>query len=285
VPFIEVSRISKSFIAPSGRPRDVLRDVSLRVEPGEFMSIVGAMGSGKSTLLSILAGLTAPDSGQIVIGDEPVRGVRRDAAVVFQNYSLLPWFTALENVRLAVQAASPHLSRADQAAHARNALEQVGLGKALDRRPGQLSGGMRQRVAIARAFATDPELLFLDEPFGALDALTREAVQMDLLRLCTSAKRPVTTVMITNSVEEAILLSDWIVPMLPGPPATLGAPIPVELVRPRSVAQLAHDEAATHVRAHVIATLTDAIGGRTRRSVKPNREALTPVALAAEESR
>jgi nitrate/nitrite transport system ATP-binding protein len=285
VPFIEVSRVSKSFIAPSGRPRDVLRDVSLRVEPGEFVSIVGAMGSGKSTLLSILAGLTAPDSGQIVIGDEPVRGVRRDAAVVFQNYSLLPWFTALENVRLAVQAASPHLSRADQAAHARNALEQVGLGKALDRRPGQLSGGMRQRVAIARAFATDPELLFLDEPFGALDALTREAVQMDLLRLCTSAKRPVTTVMITNSVEEAILLSDWIVPMLPGPPATLGAPIPVELVRPRSVAQLAHDEAATHVRAHVIATLTDAIGGRTRRSVKPNREALTPVALAAEESR
>ena len=107
-------------------------------------------------------------------------------------------------------------------AQARRALEQVGLGNALNRRPGQLSGGMRQRVAIARAFATNPEVLFLDEPFGALDALTRETVQQDLVRLCSSAERPVTTVMITNSVEEAILLSDWIVPMLPGPPATLG---------------------------------------------------------------
>ena len=283
--FIEVSGVSKSFPAANGTVRPVLRDVSLRVERGEFASIVGAMGSGKSTFLSILAGLTTVDSGSVVVGGDTVRGVRSDAAFVFQNYSLLPWFTALENVRLAVEAASAGLTREAQVAQARRALEQVGLGNALSRRPGQLSGGMRQRVAIARAFATNPEVLFLDEPFGALDALTRETVQQDLVRLCSPAERPVTTVMITNSVEEAILLSDFIVPMLPGPPATLGAPIPIELARPRSVAQLAHEEAASHVRAHVIATLTAALGGRARRILtKAAADAVAPVALA-EESR
>jgi nitrate/nitrite transport system ATP-binding protein len=283
--FIEVSGVSKAF--PSARgTRPVLRDVSLNVERGEFTSIVGAMGSGKSTLLSILAGLTNPDSGSVTIGGEPVRGVRSDAAFVFQNYSLLPWFSALENVRLAVQAACPSLDRPAQLARSRRALEQVGLGNAVNRRPSQLSGGMRQRVAIARAFATNPELLFLDEPFGALDALTRESLQQDLVRLCSSAERPVTAVMITNSVEEAILLSDWIVPMLPGPPAALGAPIRVQLSRPRSLSQLAYEEDATHVRAHVIATLTAALGGRVRRGqARQGEEAVTPIALATEESR
>jgi nitrate/nitrite transport system ATP-binding protein len=284
--FIGVSGVSKSFATANGGVRPVLRDVSLTVEQGEFVSIVGAMGSGKSTLLSILAGLTEADSGSVVVGGEPVRGVRSDAAVVFQNYSLLPWFTALENVRLAVQAAAPELEGDAQAARARRALEQVGLGNAINRRPGQLSGGMRQRVAIARAFAADPEVLFLDEPFGALDALTRETLQQDLVRLCSSLARPVTTVMITNSVEEAILLSDWIVPMLLGPPATLGAPIPVQLSRPRSVAQLAHDEDATHVRAHVVATLTATSGGRSRRmAAGRTAESVAARTLAAEESR
>jgi nitrate/nitrite transport system ATP-binding protein len=143
---------------------------------------------------------------------------------------------------------------------------------------------MRQRVAIARAFATNPEVLFLDEPFGALDALTRETLQQDLVRLCSSAEHPVTTVMITNNVEEAILLSDWIIPMLPGPPATLGAPIRVQLSRPRSVVQLAHEEDATRVRAHVIATLAAAHGGRRCR-VPAKADAVTRIALATEESR
>jgi ABC-type nitrate/sulfonate/bicarbonate transport system ATPase subunit len=284
--FIGMSGVSKSFATANGGVRPVLRDVSLTVERGEFVSIVGAMGSGKSTLLSILAGLTAADSGSLTVGGEPVRGVRSDAAFVFQNYSLLPWFTALENVRLAVQAVSPELGREAQAARARRALEQVGLGNAVNRRPGQLSGGMRQRVAIARAFAADPQVLFLDEPFGALDALTRETLQQDLVRLCSSLARPVTTVMITNSVEEAILLSDWIVPMLPGPPATLGTRIPVQLSRPRSVAQLAHDEDATHVRAHVVATLTATAGGRSRRmAASRTAESVAARTLAAEEFR
>src|SRR5687768_655160 len=244
------------------------------------------MGSGKSTLLSILAGLTSPDGGTVSIGGEPLTGIRHDAAYVFQNYSLLPWFSALENVRLAVEAAFPDWSKDEQRAQATRTLEQVGLGNALGRRPKQLSGGMRQRVAIARAFATKPEILFLDEPLGALDALTRETLQQELVRLCSAAERPVTAVMIPNSVEEALLLSDWIVPMLPGPPATLGPPIRVQLSRPRSVAQLAHSEDATHVRAHVIATLTAALGARTRRMPsRPEADSVRATALAAEESR
>jgi nitrate/nitrite transport system ATP-binding protein len=289
--FIEVEGVSKSFVGAGASRRLVLDRVSLSVERGEFVSIVGATGSGKSTLLSILAGLTFPDAGQVTIDGEAVRGVRRDAAFVFQNYSLLPWFSALENVRLAVEAARPDLSRTEQRAQAQRTLQQVGLGNALNRRPRQLSGGMRQRVAIARAFATNPDVLFLDEPFGALDALTRETLQQDLAQICSSAGRSATIVMITNSVEEAILLSDRIVPMLPGPPAMLGAPIPVELSRPRTTAQLAHEEQATRVRAHVVATLTAAVGNRLRRrpaitgreSVSACPERSRRVALAAEE--
>jgi nitrate/nitrite transport system ATP-binding protein len=256
--YIELRGISRSFDGPGGA-RPVLRDVSLTVAQGEFVSIVGAMGAGKSTLLGIIAGLVRPDAGEVRIDGEAVTGFRADAGFVFQNYSLLPWFTALENVRLAVAAAFPTLSRDEQRRVAADALDRVGLAHALNRRPRQLSGGMRQRVALARAFATRPRLLFMDEPFGALDALTRETLQTDLAKLCSDASEPVTVVMITNSVEEAILLSDRIVPMLAGPPARLGAPIAVELARPRSAAQLAHEEQATQVRATVVSTLTAAL--------------------------
>jgi nitrate/nitrite transport system ATP-binding protein len=288
--FIEAAGLSKSFVTARG-VRHVLRDVSLSVEHGEFVSIVGAMGTGKSTLLSLLAGLTVADTGTITIGGEPSHGIRNDSAFVFQNYSLLPWFTALENVRLAVEAAFPAMSKPEQRDLASQTLDRVGLGNALQKRPRQLSGGMRQRVAIARAFATRPKVLFMDEPFGALDALTRETLQQDLAQLCADGAEPVTTVMITNSVEEAILLSDRIVPILSGPsldsarasgrvvgpsPATLGTPIPVELSRPRSVAQLAHEEQATQVRATVISTLTASMG--RRKSTTP----AAPVAQALE---
>jgi nitrate/nitrite transport system ATP-binding protein len=264
--FLEVRKLSKSFPSPAG-VRHVLKDVSLSVEQGEFVSIVGTMGSGKSTLLSLLAGLTMPDGGSVTLDGKPVEGVRGDAAFVFQNYSLLPWFSALENVRLAVQAAFPDASAVVQKRRATEALERVGLGNALDRKPRQLSGGMRQRVSLARAFATEPRVLFLDEPFGALDALTRDTLQQDLAQLCSERQRPVTTVMITNSVEEAILLSDRIVPIVSGPPASLGAPIPVELARPRTLAQLAHDEQATHARATVVAALTASMQRRRPSSI------------------
>ena len=285
MPLIEASLVSKSFPIKGGT-RHVLQNVSLSVEQGEFVAIVGAMGSGKSTLLSLLAGLTTPDAGTIRIEGEPLNGIRRDAAFVFQNYSLLPWLSALENVRLAVGAAFPAFSRDEQRVKARQTLEKVGLGNAVTRRPGQLSGGMRQRVAIARALATDPQMLFLDEPFGALDALTRETLQQELARLCTEGERPVTTVMITNSVEEAILLSDRIVPILPGPPATLGAPIEVALPKPRTTALLAHDERATHVRAHVVSTLT-AVSRHSSLKTRPAAEFTTELAMtpAAKEAR
>ena len=272
--FLEVRGLSKSFPSPAGM-RHVLKDVTLEVEYGEFVSIVGSMGSGKSTLLSLLAGLTSPDAGAVVIDGKPVTGIRGDAAFVFQNYSLLPWFSALENVRLAVSAAFPSATAAEQRARATEALERVGLGNALDRKPRQLSGGMRQRVSLARAFATEPRVLFLDEPFGALDALTRDTLQQDLAQLCAGRDRPVTVVMITNSVEEAILLSDRIVPIVTGPPASLGAPIVVELARPRTLAQLAHDEQATHARAHVIAALTASIQRRGRSSAAGPNAALS----------
>jgi nitrate/nitrite transport system ATP-binding protein len=281
VALIQVRDVSKSF-GGGVATKPVLSRVSLSVDRGEFVSIVGAMGSGKSTLLSILAGLTPASGGTITIDGEPVHDIRRDAAFVFQNYSLLPWFTALENVRLAVEAAMPGLSRTDQRALAQRALEHVGLGTALTRRPSQLSGGMRQRVAIARAFATQPTVLFLDEPFGALDALTRETLQQELARLCSSAERPVTVVMITNSVEEALLLSDRIVPIIAGPPSTLGAPIVVDLPRPRSTVQLAHDEQASHARAHVVASLTAALRPR-RRAGTPAMESVASEVLAQAE--
>lgn len=258
---LEATGLVKSF-GTAGRPTPVLRDVNLSVAHGEFVSIVGAMGSGKSTLLGLLAGLISPDAGVVRLNGEVVRSIPRDCAYVFQNYSLLPWMTALENVRLAVRAARPDLPRGEQQALARQALEQVGLANAAGRRPRQLSGGMRQRVALARALVTNPSVLFLDEPFGALDALTRATLQHELARLCTSTDRPVTVAMITNSVEEALLLSDWIVPMVSSRPATLGAPIRVELARPRTAASLAHDESASQVRAHVVATLAAAMDRR-----------------------
>jgi nitrate/nitrite transport system ATP-binding protein len=256
VAFIEISQVAKTFLTSSGSSREVLADVSLSVERGEFVSILGTMGCGKSTLLKIAAGLVAPDAGRVTIGGEMLRGVRPSAAIVFQNYSLLPWFSALENVRLAVGAAFPDWPRDKQRRQALRHLESVGLGQAVDRRPGQLSGGMRQRVAIARAFAIEPELLFLDEPFGALDALTRDSLQQELARLCPVAGRPITTVMITNSVEEALLLSDRIVPMTAGPRATLGEPVAVALAKPRTASELLHDDHAADVRGYVVAALT-----------------------------
>jgi nitrate/nitrite transport system ATP-binding protein len=254
--YIEAANLSKTFVSAAG-PRHVLERVSLSVDRGEFVSIVGFMGCGKSTLLNILAGVVPADAGEVRVDGKAMTGVNDRASIVFQAYSLLPWFSALENVRLAVRAARPDLSRAEQKAQAERYLTLVGLGNAMHRRPGQLSGGMRQRVAIARAFATEPEVLFLDEPFGALDALTRANLQQELTRLCSDAGRPVTTVMISNNLDEALLLSDRIIPMTPGPRATLGSPVTVDLARPRSPEHLLHDEQAVRARAKVVESLTD----------------------------
>jgi nitrate ABC transporter ATP-binding subunit len=266
--FIDVSSVSKTLTTNRG-VRHVLSDVTLSVDQGEFVSIVGFMGCGKSTLLSIIAGLTPPDAGEVRLGGALVRGVRSKTAIVFQNYSLLPWLTAIENVRLAVASAYPAWPRERQANQAREYLGKVGLTNAAHRRPSQLSGGMRQRVAIARALATEPDVLFLDDPFGALDALTRANLQQELAQLCSAEERRVTTIMITNSVDEALLLSDRIVPMTHGPRATLGEPVAVAIPKPRSVAQLVHDKDAMRSRAHVVASLTASVR-------RPRRQEFTP---------
>lgn len=274
--FIEVREIAKSYGL-----RRVLSGVHLSVESGEFVSIVGYSGAGKTTLLSLIAGLQPADAGEVLIDGEPSGSFPADAAIVFQNYSLLPWYSTLENVRLAVEAAFPDWPRAAQTAQAEKYLQMVGLGKALRKRPGQLSGGMRQRVAIARAFAVEPRILFLDEPFGALDALTRATLQQELAQLCANAGTPVTTIMITNSVEEAILLSDRIVPLSRGPAATLGPGIPVEMPRPRSAAALMQDQEALRIRARVIEFLTGFAHGRQSPARQPHALGNRPVAETA----
>jgi nitrate/nitrite transport system ATP-binding protein len=256
VAFVEVRNVSKTFVSGK-KTREVLNGVNLTVEEGEFVSIVGSTGSGKSTLMAILSGLLPADSGSVTVGGESVRGIHPHAAVVFQNYSLLPWFSALENVRLAVQAAFPDWQRPRQLEQATRFLETVGLGNALQKRPSQLSGGMRQRVAIARAFATEPRILFLDEPFSALDALTRATLQQVLVKLCSEVGKGATAVMITNNLDEALLLSDHIVPMTRGPRSKLGAPIPVKIPKPRTDSQLLHDPLAVRTRAEVVERLAE----------------------------
>jgi ABC-type nitrate/sulfonate/bicarbonate transport system ATPase subunit len=209
-------------------PRRVLQDVNLTLDEGEFVCIVGYSGSGKSTLLNIASGLMKPASGQVFFEGRPFSGFLSGAAMVFQNYSLLPWLSALDNVLLAVESAHPHWPRERQTEQAVRYLTMAGLGQALAKKPRQLSGGMRQRVAIARALAVEPRLLFLDEPFGALDALTRSHLQKELLKMVTAGDRRLTVLMITNSVDEAVLLANRIHALSRGPSATLSPPLIVD---------------------------------------------------------
>ncbi len=248
---IEIAGVAKTF-----GERCVLSGVSLAVEEGEFVSIAGASASGKTTLMKIAPGLMPAGKGSVSVDGKPVTEFSREAAIVFQNYSLLPWLSALENVRLAVEPAFPGKGAAWHTAHADRYLRMVGLGTAMSKRPGQLSGGMRQRVAIARAFAVEPKVMFLDEPFGALDALTRSTLQQELARMCSEASRPVTTLMITNNIDEAILLSDRIVALGRGPAASLSPAVPVGLPKPRAANLLLHDKAAVLIRARLAEFLT-----------------------------
>lgn len=227
---LELADVAKSY-----RERPILRDINLALEEGEFVAVVGMSAAGKTTLLKIAAGLIAPDAGAVTMDGHPVTDFSRHAAIVFQNYSLLPWLSALENIRLGVEGAFPEWSAARHVEQARRYLEMVGLGTAGAKKPNQLSGGMRQRVAIARAFAVEPRVMFLDEPFGALDALTRATLQQQLRELCGAVGRPVTVLMITNSVDEATLLSDRVFTLGRGPGATLIPGVPFETQRPAPV--------------------------------------------------
>jgi nitrate/nitrite transport system ATP-binding protein len=251
--FLELRQVSKSFSRSNGRHR-VLKDINLKIEPGEFVAVLGSSGSGKTTLISLIAGLLEPDAGEILLEGKPITGPGPDRGIVFQNYSLLPWMTVYENVHLAVDTTAPHLSDQEKRARAEAFIRLVKLQDALWKRPGELSGGMRQRVSVARGLAMDPKVLLLDEPFSALDALTRATLQEELARIWMEDRK--TVVMITNDVEEAVLLADRIYPLTPGPGATLGPAIPVLLPRPRSRRGLSLDPAYQKVRGAVAGFLT-----------------------------
>ena len=243
--YIEIQNVAQTFKTKKGFFQ-ALRDVNLTVAKGEFVTLIGHSGCGKSTLLNLIAGLTTPTEGTLLCANREIAGPGPERAVVFQNHSLLPWLTCFENVYLGVERVFGAASKSTGAASESKAqlkqrtdaaLAMVGLTAAAQKRPGEISGGMKQRVGIARALAMEPKVLLMDEPFGALDALTRAKLQDELLEIV--ARTHSTVVMVTHDVDEAVLLSDKIVMLTNGPAATIGEVLQVDLPRPRNRVALA----------------------------------------------
>lgn len=259
--FVRIENVGQTFVTPRGT-FVALRDVNLTVSQGEFISLIGHSGCGKSTLLNLVAGLTRPTSGVLLCAEREIAGPGPDRAVVFQNHSLLPWLTCFQNVHLAVQrvfGATQTKAQLTQRTHA--ALELVGLAHAQAKLPGEISGGMKQRVGIARALAIEPKVLLMDEPFGALDALTRAHLQDELLKIVATTRS--TTIMVTHDVDEAVLLSDRIVMLTNGPAATIGEVLTVPLARPRDRVALSADPAYLACRTAVVDFLHRRYGNPT----------------------
>ena len=253
---LEIDHVSKSFPTPDGRGEVwVFRDVAFSIARGEFVTMIGHSGCGKSTLLNIVAGLERPSAGGVVLEGREVAGPGMDRMVVFQNFSLMPWMTVADNIRLAVRAAHPDWSRRQVAEDVARYVAMVGLGGAEAKRPAALSGGMRQRVGLARAFSTHPKVLLLDEPFAQIDALTRGVIQDELVRMWTAGRN--TVFMVTHDVDEAILLSDRIALMTPGPEARLAEILEVKVPRPRTRAELIDDPEYLRLRTHILKFLVD----------------------------
>jgi nitrate/nitrite transport system ATP-binding protein len=257
---LELRGVGKSY-GEKASAMEVVRNIDLDVEEGELLAIVGHSGAGKSTLVQIIAGLTKPDRGTVTLDGKPITGPGPDRGIVFQGDSLLPWLTAFENVYLAVDGVFKNATTEEKRARVRRYLDLVRLEAAHDKRPHELSGGMRQRVAVARAFAQNPRVLLMDEPFSAVDALTRATLQDEVERIWREDGK--TGVLITNDVDEAILLADRIVPLGAGPAATLGPAVTVSIARPRDRRTINHDPQFKAVRNAVIAYLTGP-GGRKR---------------------
>ena len=248
--FIEISNVEQTFKTAKG-PFQALRDINLNVAKGEFVALIGHSGCGKSTLLNLIAGLTRPTHGTLLCANREIAGPGPERAVVFQNHSLLPWLTCFENIHLGVERVfGATETKAQLKARTDAALALVGLTPATHKRPGEISGGMKQRVGIARALAMEPKVLLMDEPFGALDALTRAKLQDELLSIVQKTQS--TVVMVTHDVDEAVLLSDKIVMMTNGPSATIGEVLSVDLPRPRNRVALAEDANYVHYRKAVI---------------------------------
>jgi nitrate/nitrite transport system ATP-binding protein len=258
--FVEVSGLGKSFPAKNAVPVVVYDNVNFALNKGEFVCIIGHSGCGKSTILNTLAGLDEPTTGAVIMNGREVKGPSLERGIVFQNYSLLPWLSALKNVEFGVKARWPEWSKAQVREHSVRYLNMVGLDHALERKPSQLSGGMRQRVSIARAFATQPELLLLDEPFGALDALTRGVIQQELVKIWSETQQ--TVFMITHDVDEALLLSDRILLMSNGPNAVVAESVHVDLPRPRQRTTIIHHPGYYTLRNYLVDFLVNRSGDR-----------------------
>ncbi|WP_382156496.1 ABC transporter ATP-binding protein [Hydrogenophaga sp. ANAO-22] len=248
--YIEIQGVEQTFKTRKGL-FPALRQIDLTVAKGEFVTLIGHSGCGKSTLLNLIAGLTTPTSGVLLCADKEIAGPGPERAVVFQNHSLLPWLTCFENVHLAVERVfGVNENKAQLKARTEAALALVGLTAAAQKRPGEISGGMKQRVGIARALSMEPKVLLMDEPFGALDALTRAKLQDELLEIV--ARTHSTVVMVTHDVDEAVLLSDRIVMLTNGPAATIGEVLRVDLPRPRQRVALADNPTYQQCRKEVI---------------------------------
>ena len=271
---IEFTNVSKGYGEGAAR-HEVLKDVSLSVEDGEFLAILGFSGTGKTTLINLIAGLETPDTGKVTFKGAEIDGPGPERGLVFQSYSLMPWLTVAGNIGLAVDAVHAGESKAKRRALVEKYVTMVGLGHAMERRPAELSGGMRQRVSVARALAMSPEVLLLDEPLSALDALTRANLQDEIEAIWEADKK--TVVLITNDVDEAILLADRIVPL--NPDGTLGEPFKVSLPRPRDRAAMNHDPAFKALRGAVTKYLMD-VGIAAKAEGTRNLPDVTPIHAA-----
>jgi nitrate/nitrite transport system ATP-binding protein len=252
--YLEIKSAHKGFGTARQRT-EILTDLNLQVTEGEFVVIIGYSGSGKTTLMNLLSGLSLPDSGSVSIGGQAITGPSPERALVFQNYSLLPWLTVFENIGLAVESVFPNLGAAERAAKIAHYIEMVNLTPATHKFPRELSGGMKQRVSVARALAMEPKVLLLDEPLSALDALTRANLQDEISQIRASSGA--TIVWITNDPDEAILLADRVIPLTPGPPSTLGPSMTIGLAQPRDRKTILHDPEFKRLRLELTTWLLD----------------------------
>jgi nitrate/nitrite transport system ATP-binding protein len=267
--YLELKNVSKDFGGTQ-----VLKDINLSVGKGEFVAIVGFSGAGKTTLISLIAGLLNPTGGSLMLNDLEITGPGPDRGIVFQNYSLLPWLTVFENILLAVESVNPNWTADKRKEHVEKYIAMVNLTPARDKKPGELSGGMRQRVSVARALAMDPQILLLDEPLSALDALTRATLQDEVSRIWSEDKK--TVVMITNDPDEGIYLADRIIPLTAGPGATLGPSFTVDIPRPRDRKAINHFPPFKQLRREIVEFMLNSKQERhtaiTRKLILPDIE-------------
>ena len=273
---IEFKNVSKWYGEGEDRT-EVLSNINLTIKEGEFLAIVGFTGSGKTTLVNLMTGLLEPSEGEVLYRGEPIEGTSPERGIIFQNYSLLPWLNVYQNIALSVNQVYADWDKDKKDEHIRTFIEMVNLTPATNKYPKELSGGMRQRVSVARVLATDPELLLMDEPLGALDALTRGNLQEEILKIWGANKR--TAVLITNDVDEGIFMADRVIPLNPGPNATLGPDYKIELDRPRNKKALNTDPHFKEVRTDILNYLVElGEASKLKKSDKYELPDLQPIA-------